>query len=300
MRIFDRRRAVGVSVTPAGARFLAAAQRLLAAEAEFARAVDLEAQTPPRKIRIGCFEPFGAIFMTAVLRRYIDAVGPVEVTLLEGDYSQLPAWFSSGAVDFVVDYDAAPPLGGSVTPICKAPPHAVLSAKDPLAKRRVLRLADLATRPLILLDTPTNGAYPLALFEVLASRPEIALRTRSYETVRAAVAEGLGVSVLNMRPYGPELSLIARRPLADELPSPTLQVVDVYGDLKPEFVRRFIAVIHDFFADLGAERFAVATPDRLSGLLFPAPVGKARSAAGRGVEPLNSTRRVFSDKRQRS
>ncbi|TIU31454.1 MAG: LysR family transcriptional regulator, partial [Mesorhizobium sp.] len=62
-RIFDRRPARGVSITPAGQRFVAAARIMLAAETEFNRSIgDLNGRVP-KVLRIGCFEPFGALFM---------------------------------------------------------------------------------------------------------------------------------------------------------------------------------------------------------------------------------------------
>jgi DNA-binding transcriptional LysR family regulator len=98
---------------------------------------------------------------------------------------------------------------------------------------------------------------------MLATRPRVSLRTRSYETVRSAVAAGFGASILQMRPNrysAPDNPGLVRRPLLDEIPAPALIVADIYGPRKPAFVRRFIEVLQAFFVDLGASGFAVATP----------------------------------------
>ncbi len=60
---------------------------------------------------------------------------------------------------------------------------------------------DLTERPLILLDMPETCTYLLTLFDFAARRPEVALRTRSYETIRAPTVSGLGAAVLNMWPH---------------------------------------------------------------------------------------------------
>lgn len=270
-KLFDRRPAIGIRPTPAGERFVRSALQLLAAEDEFARSVREETSALPPHIRIGCFEPFGAMFMPPLMRRYLDAVGPAEISLMEGDHAQLATWLAAGTVDFAVAYDIGPHLAQGAAPICRLPAHALLSVDSPFAKVTSVSLAELATMPLVLLDLPHTGAYLLTLFELLALRPQISLRTRSYETVRCAVASGFGMSILNMRPLSltmgdpPEL---VRVPLSDDLPAPALQVIDVYGQRKPLFLRRFIEITRDFFTNLGPARFAVATPHRQPSLLL--------------------------------
>jgi DNA-binding transcriptional LysR family regulator len=264
-QIFDRRPARGIVVTPAGDRFIVAARAMLAAEGEFTRAVGGLATGTPQAIRIGCFEPFGGLFMPEALRRYVDAVGPVELILMEGDQPQLREWLAAGMVDLIIGYDVGPSFGDSVTRICKVPSHAVLSVDDPLAERDAISIADIARRPFVLLDHPETATYLLTLFDVFATRPIINFRSRSYETVRSAVSARFGASILNMLPIGRATGdgdSIVRRPFIDALPLPILVIADVYGSSKPLFVRRFIEVIEGLFQEVGAARFAVSTPEQ--------------------------------------
>lgn len=272
-RLFDRRPARGVVTTPAGERFLVSARNLLAAEVEFGRTVEGLASGPPPILRIGCFEPFGALFMAEMLRRYADAMGTmdtIEVQLLEGHQQELVEWCNTGLVDLIVTYDVGPSLPEGVTRICKIPTHALLSADDPLALRQAVSIAELAERPMVLLDLPYTSSYLLALFDALATRPRISFHTRSYDSVRAAVSCGFGVALLNMRPIGkgsPDRDGIVRRPLIDDLAPPCLIVADMYGAHKPHFVRLFIETIKAFFLDHGPGTFAVSTPEREAGLI---------------------------------
>ncbi|MGE4480241.1 LysR family transcriptional regulator [Acidocella sp.] len=271
-RLFDRKPARGVMLTPAGERYINASRYLLEAEKEFDRAIGTLSGRVPPVIRIGCFEPFGAIFMAEMLRLYLDEIGEqVEIILQEGDQLEVRNWLAEGSVDLAILYDIGPDIVGTITRICKAPAHALLSASDPLAKKEALWLAELADRPLVLLDMPQTSTYLLTLFDVLAHRPSVKFRTRSYETVRSAVGSGLGVSILNLRPVGranQDGPGIARRPLLDELPPPTLLIADMYGTLKPMFLRVFIEVFRNFFQGLGPARFAVTTPERQRTLLL--------------------------------
>lgn len=102
-RIFDRKRASGIQPTPAGERFVEAGRALLAAETEFHRRIGY-LQSEASSLRIGCFEPFGPLFVLDALERFKGAHGQVEVSLLEGDQTQLVEWLARGQVDLALAY----------------------------------------------------------------------------------------------------------------------------------------------------------------------------------------------------
>jgi DNA-binding transcriptional LysR family regulator len=270
--IFQRRPNRGTTVTPAGNRFLAAAHSLLLAESNFDRQIDVLASVTPPSVHIGCFEPFGPLFMPALLKRFIEESHISNVVLMEGDQDQIRTWLAAGDVDFAVTYDAGLEPGAPVTPICNVPAHVVLPASDPLADRAAVSIHELVSKPFVLLDHPHNGARIMSRFEVTGTQPHVALRTRSYETVRAAVGEGLGFTFLNMRPLActtPDSSRIVRRPLIEETGVPSiLQVADIYGDAKPAFLRQFITTLRSFFKNIPPPGFAVVLPER-EHLLWP-------------------------------
>lgn len=243
--IFERRPSRGVVTTPAGERFISAAQALLTSEAEFERAISaLKARSGSNlEIRIGCFEPFGSLFMPDLIQTYVNRGGASNVSLFEGDQTELQNWLVTKTVDLIIAYDIGPSFGGDITPICQVPAHVIVAAGDVLAKRKAVSLRDIADRPLVLLDLPHTGHYLLTLFDDLELRPRIALRTRSYTTVSRAVAAGFGVSVGNTSPLSAadhEVDGIVRLPILDKLLPPTLVIADVYGTEKPDFVRSFI------------------------------------------------------------
>ena len=269
-RIFDRRRATGIQLTPRGEGFIAASRDLLAAETDFQRRVGV-LQADAQAIRIGCFEPFGPLFMMEGLLRFTRENGPTSVSLLEGDQTQLADWLNRGTVDLVVTYDIGPPFNAHVTPICRVPPHVLLSADHPLARAVSLSIADLEAEPLVLLDLPLTVGYLLSLFDPFGVKPRIGFRSRSYETVRRAVAAGFGYAILNMRPIGPangvDSASLVRIPLSDPLPAPVLQIVDLYGPDRPRAVRSLGEAFLSLFRDGDPERFAVVMPER-RGLIF--------------------------------
>lgn len=265
--IFVRRPSQGVRLTTAGDRFVTAARGLLSAEADFERAIGAAGEKKQQSLRIGCFEPFGPIFLPQVLSYYSQQVGTHAFDLFEADIPQLRQWLESGFVDIVVAYDLGlgPGFGDSVSRICSVPPHALLPAGHELAQQTAVTLAEIASLPLVLLDLPQSGTYLLTLFDILAKRPEVRFRTRSYETVRSAVSAGFGASILNMRPLGgtsADTAKIVRRPILDDLPAPVLVVADTYGANKPAYVRAFVDAMRTFFRVVGPEHFTVTLPDR--------------------------------------
>ena len=276
-RIFTRRAGHGVEVTQAGQRFLVSVRRFLAAGLEFERSTREFADRPAPVLRLGCFSPLGALLIPPVIRRYIDAYGSCDIVLQEGDQTELRGWLATGELDLVLTYDIGEEFTGAVTPVCKFPAHALLRRDDPLARQDSVSMQDLAERPLILLDLPETRTYLLTLFDFAARRPKVALRTRSYETVRAAVVNGLGVSVLNMRPHqlaSPDHESLIRLPISDPLRQPTLIVIDPYGDQKPAYIQSFIAMLFAHLQDLGPENFAVTTPALAGSLMIKPVIGK--------------------------
>ncbi|GGF70579.1 LysR family transcriptional regulator [Azorhizobium oxalatiphilum] len=263
-RMFTRRPSQGMRTTPAGERFIAAARGLLAAETEFVRQIGSLGEGPPRGIRLGCFQPFGPLFMPEVLRRLVARTGPMDISLLEADQLELREWLDTGRIDAAVTYEMGPPFHGDITRICRMPAHVLMRSDDPLAALDAVPLSALAERSLILLDLPQTGGYLSSIIDMSGLGRRIGFRTRTYETVRTAVAAGFGLAILNMRPISPIMvdePVLCRRPIADPLPPPTLIVVDPYGDSKPRFLMDFIAEMHALFRTLGPQKFAVARPD---------------------------------------
>lgn len=264
-RIFDRKRASGIQMTPAGVKFLAAAAQLLSSEREFERQVGILQNTVSPVLRIGCYEPFGAIFMAEALKRLPKTEGVQEINLFEGDQSQLLEWLNRGVVDIVVAYDLGAGFGNDVLKLCHAPPHVLLRKDHPLADRAAISLRDLANQRIVLLDLHPTANYFLGLFDIVGIKPAVAFRSRSYETVRSAVAAGFGSAVLNMRPVGetnPDSPLLQRVPVSDDLPALTLMIADLYGDMKPRTVKILIESFRTLFTKDYRDSFAVATPER--------------------------------------
>jgi len=66
------------------------------------------------------------------------------------------------------------------------------TGRIPKSGQEAITVADLAERPLVLLDLPLTATYLTTVFEMAAHEPKAHFRTRSCDTVRYAVAAGFG------------------------------------------------------------------------------------------------------------
>jgi DNA-binding transcriptional LysR family regulator len=97
-------------------------------------------------------------------------------------------------------YDLSRDADIEFLPLAELPPYAIVASDHPLAGERVVSLRRLAGEPMVLLDLPHSREYFSAIFHGLGLEPAIAYRTASPNMVRAMVANGLGYSLLNVRP----------------------------------------------------------------------------------------------------
>lgn len=274
IRIFDRQKGRGIATTPAGQKFLVAARRFLSAGADFHSSLDGLVHNENQTIRIGCYSPLGALLIPPVAKRMLVNYPGTEFILHEGDQIELKNLLAQGILDVVVTYDIGEDYGKTITPICKCPAHALVHCDDPLANKTSVSMDDLSDRPLVLLDLPGTEVYLMALFDFSARRPKISFRTRSYETLRAAIVNGLGISVLNFKPHhesSPDSVQLRRVPISDPLKQPTLLVADLYGNNKPAYVEAFISCLYQYISEIGTENFSVCKPEFSKNMIYPRP-----------------------------
>ncbi|UFE40607.1 LysR substrate-binding domain-containing protein [Pseudosulfitobacter pseudonitzschiae] len=206
-------------------------------------------------------------------RRPLNVTTP-HIVLYEGWTDELEKWLIEGAVDVVIAYDLGFDQAEDVLPICRLPPHAVIGNDNPLAEQAYVTLEELSEQPYILLEPQRVANFHMAMFDIFAKRPRIVLRSRSSETVRSAVASGLGCSILHMKPFGDRKTdrhPFKRIPIIDDLPFATVVIADMYGADKPKYLFSLINTVRQIFLDAGPAEFSVTVPERMGEVLNVAP-----------------------------
>lgn len=198
-----RRRAHGVSLTSAGAHVVERARPLLAASREIMIGLRGEPGELVGPITIGCYPTLAPTVLPPLLHDFGEAHPRVDLHIREATHDQLEGRIESGEVDVAFVYDTLVPGHPRRERLFALPAHVLLAADDPLALAETVRLEDLASRDLILLDAPPSSAHTLSLFEARGLTPRIRHRTASYEAVRTLVGRGLGYGILVQRPANP-------------------------------------------------------------------------------------------------
>lgn len=200
VELFVRHHAHGVTLTPAGARFLGEARSLLRQATDLERyGVDL-VQGVSGPIDLGCLVTLAPVVAPRLCREFVRTHPEAHVELMEGGQDELLRALRDGRISLALTYDLQ--LGDEIRfePMAMLPPLAVLPADHPLAHGADVALADLASEPLILLDLPLSREYFLSLFLAHGLEPTVARRSPNSEVIRSMVANGFGYTLVNVRP----------------------------------------------------------------------------------------------------
>jgi DNA-binding transcriptional LysR family regulator len=220
-----------VSITDAGTRLLhhteAALGYITAAEDELRAVAGLESGS----LRIGAFLSAANSFVPTALASFEEAHPNVELRLEQLEEPEALRRLRSGDLDLAVVYRVWQPagnrrqqsnegldeeyLGDDLYRVALRPAH-------PLARRRQLRLAELAAERFI--APPAEGfllTYRTMLEQLCADagfQPNIAHPVNDVTVARALVAAGLGVAVLPDLALSPPHQDVAVRPIRDIQP----------------------------------------------------------------------------------
>ncbi|HEX6389425.1 MAG TPA: LysR substrate-binding domain-containing protein [Solirubrobacteraceae bacterium] len=207
------RNARGVRLTDAGRALVAHAEAILArlADAE----AELEAISGLRagRVRLASFPSAGATIMPKAIAAFRAAHPGVEVQLHPAEPDDGIALMRSGEVDIsltiVTTWDDSCAIrdGLELTHILDDPMYVSLPDWHPLARKRALKLRDLADEQWILGSTgscPDTSIF-LRECERAGFEPKIAFHSDDYFAIQGFVATGMGVSFI------PDLALVALR-----------------------------------------------------------------------------------------
>ncbi|OWJ55920.1 MULTISPECIES: LysR family transcriptional regulator [Paraburkholderia] len=198
-RLFTRVPSRGLELTSAGKRRYRAARELMQRAAQLG-ARDTESVVGD--LSVGCFATLGARHLPPIIRQFQAGFPDVKLSIIEGDTEELVERVERGTLDLALIYDMDLARQVALYPVGEQTPYALLPEDHPLARKKALKMADLAGEPFILLDMPHSRDYFLSLFRQAGVTPTVSLELRSVEMIRSLVASGHGVSILVTRPVG--------------------------------------------------------------------------------------------------
>ena len=184
----------GIRLTPEGQRLYPSMQSAVLQYEAMRRTADEIRGLRSGVVRIGTVSSVSCHWLPVIIRAFWQEHPNIQIVLHQGDYTSIPEWVRTGAVDFGFVNPRAV-KGLKTTMIKSGAFRAVLPKHHPLAEKRSLVLEDFADEPLLLLE---EGAYsePLEAFHAAGIAPNIKLRVHDDYSILSMVEQGLGVSIL--------------------------------------------------------------------------------------------------------
>ena len=210
VQLFLRHHAQGLSLTPAGRILLRESKQLLKqAEGLYSAAADISHQMRG-ELAVGWFSTLAPIMMPELVQSFLKAFPDTQVRSQEGHQEGLLTSLREAQIEMAITYDLEISEDVDFLPLASLPPYALFAASHPFARERSIKLSQLAALPMVLLDLPMSREYFLALFIRERLKPNVAWSSIKMEVVRAMVANGLGYSLVNVRPRA-DVALDGRR-----------------------------------------------------------------------------------------
>ena len=184
----------GIRLTPEGERLYPSIQNSVLQYEAMRRTADEIRGLDSGIVRIGTVSSVSCHWLPGVIRAFWKKHPNVQIVLHQGDYTTIPEWVRTGAVDFgFVNPNAV--KGMETTAIKSDEFCAVLPKHHPLAEKKSLVLEDLAEEPFLMLEEGTYSE-PLEAFRAAGITPNVKLRVHDDYSILSMVEQGLGVSIL--------------------------------------------------------------------------------------------------------
>ncbi|MDE1569032.1 LysR family transcriptional regulator [Aquabacter sp. P-9] len=195
-----RRRARGISLTPAGTDLLREARALLEVAEQLPGQVMAGEARLAGRLGVGCYTTLAPFLIPRLFSAFGDLHPGIQLDLTEGSIHDITALLRTGRCEVAIVYDFGLGEEFRLDRLYAVAPHVVLSAGHRLADRESVDLRDLIDEPLIVFDVPQSGANTQDVFAQLGLVPRIAYRSTSFELVRGLAARGLGYALMLQRP----------------------------------------------------------------------------------------------------
>ena len=242
--LFIRLPAKGIKPTPSGREALKMMEGILNQVAQFESDLESLGGSACGSLRLGCYVTAAPYVLPPTLHAFRQRYPQAHISLREGDLVVITDLLIAGEIDLALTYRDALPDELEFHPLFKARPYALIAREDPLCQADSVSLRDLTKRPMVLLELPMMREYFNNLFAAVGVRPTIAHSSRSSEIIRALVAGGFGVSILNICSGDEDAVGAGYRclPISGPVKVPEFGVAAVKGIRRPLMCQGFIEV----------------------------------------------------------
>jgi flavin reductase (DIM6/NTAB) family NADH-FMN oxidoreductase RutF/DNA-binding transcriptional LysR family regulator len=202
-------------------------------------------------LNVGCFDIFGPFFMPELIGRMVRSGSTLKFNLFEGDQRRVQESLMSGQTEVALLYDLGLSDALNILPLTEQTPYVLLPEDHPLCAHDKLTPYDLASHPMVLMNTPPSRDYFLEIFSDAGVDADVAYTSTSLEMVRGMVGQGLGYSLLADKPVSDicyDGNTLAIRPLITDAAPAKLVIAMRKGVKLSKAAEEFIWQCKDYFA----------------------------------------------------
>jgi LysR family transcriptional regulator, nitrogen assimilation regulatory protein len=211
----------GVVLTELGQRIAPRVRAWLVSTEQLVNDVRTSAGTPIGKVRIGSLPSTAHPLVSTLYRRLKERYPLIELTVREGQGSQLETWLEDGSVDLAILYRTSPSPKHGDTYLVETATYLVSAASDPLTAQPTVPFSALHNLPLVLFCRPSSWRNHLEQLGVERDVSlNVALEADSLSLQTHIVAQG-GIYAL-LGPYALAAASRDRRLQSAKLVRPTV------------------------------------------------------------------------------
>lgn len=194
-----RRKARGLTLTPAGQEFARKARQIITDTQELVLGASQghELRGP---VKLGCFAGFATSVIPELLEGFPKLHPEVTIEFMLGTNEELCEALEAGNLDVALTYNVSLPVGFERRKIYPTELEVHLHPEHPLAAQETVDLAELADEPYIELYAAPGIRNVADAFAARGLEPRIEARVSHSSLVSAFVSRGLGYGLLMSRP----------------------------------------------------------------------------------------------------
>ncbi len=255
VQLFVRRHARGLSLTREGERFLREVRTVIKQVNNLdviAGALSEEIVGP---LDVGCLTNFASIVLSDLGTKFQEIYPRtvLQFHFLYGGHNKLMDGLRRGEIELALTFDFEIPHDIVFTPLVALPTYVLMSADNPLAKKKKISLSELENEPFIQWENSPARELASMAFHLKGVRPNIAYTSRQYMFIRTLVGNDMGFTFINIRPKAQQAldgSKLVTIPLAGSLHPLTLGIATLEAPSLSPSLQAFA----DFCSEYVSER----------------------------------------------